>query len=47
VLNKLNKKYNYGVEFFMLAIDEGIKGYIYAPNILKSNVFIETIHLKQ
>lgn len=27
VLNKLNKKYKYGVELFMLAIDEGIKGY--------------------
>ena len=27
VLNKLNKKYKYGVEFFMLAVDEGIKGY--------------------
>lgn len=27
VLNKLNKKYNYGCEFYMLAIDEGIKGY--------------------
>lgn len=27
VLNKLNKKYNYGVELYMLAIDEGIKGY--------------------
>lgn len=27
VLNKLNKKHKYGVDFFMLAIDEGIKGY--------------------
>ena len=27
VMNKLNKKYKYGVEFLMLAVDEGIKGY--------------------
>lgn len=27
VLNKLNKQYQYGVELYMLAIDEGIKGY--------------------
>lgn len=27
VLNKLNKEKNYGVEFMMLAVDEGIKGY--------------------
>jgi cytoplasmic tRNA 2-thiolation protein 1 len=27
VLNKLNKKHKYGVELYMLAVDEGIKGY--------------------
>lgn len=27
VLNKLNKKYDYGLELFFLAIDEGIVGY--------------------
>ena len=27
VLNKLNQKYKYGAELYMLAIDEGIKGY--------------------
>ena len=26
VLNKLNKKYEYGLELFFLAIDEGIQG---------------------
>lgn len=27
VLNKLNKQYKYGVDLFMLSIDEGIAGY--------------------
>ena len=27
IMNKLNKKYNYGVELIMVAVDEGIKGY--------------------
>ena len=27
LLNKLNKRHNYGCEFYMLAVDEGIKGY--------------------
>lgn len=26
-MNKLNKKHNYGVQFYMLSVDEGIKGY--------------------
>uniref|UniRef100_A0A158R3S2 Cytoplasmic tRNA 2-thiolation protein 1 n=1 Tax=Syphacia muris TaxID=451379 RepID=A0A158R3S2_9BILA len=27
VLNKLNKRYNYGAQLFLVAVDEGIKGY--------------------
>ena len=27
VLNELNKKYNYGIELFLLSVDEGITGY--------------------
>ena len=27
VLNHLNKKYNYGLDLFLLSIDEGITGY--------------------
>jgi cytoplasmic tRNA 2-thiolation protein 1 len=27
IMNHLNKKYNYGLELFLLSIDEGIKGY--------------------
>jgi cytoplasmic tRNA 2-thiolation protein 1 len=27
IMHHLNKKYNYGLELFLLSIDEGIKGY--------------------
>lgn len=27
IMSLLNKRYNYGIELFLLSIDEGIKGY--------------------
>lgn len=39
VLDKLNKKYDYGVELVMLCVDEGIAGY--------RDKSIETVHLNQ
>lgn len=47
VLNKLNREKKYGVDLFMLSIDEGIAGYRDdSLEVVKSNQVIEQLPLE-
>ena len=44
VLSKLNKKYDYGLELFFLAIDEGIQGSFFISLSISYSKGIEMTH---